>query len=314
MNKIHFLFVPLLCISLSCSEWPLDTTKKEKQEIIWRINYPVWVSDTRLAAFVQRNIAYEGAFIYEFDAYTGENRECLTEPDSLSKATLVVSRDRTKLAYGAADEATLFSALQMYVFDRETRKITQVTNEGHQENPEFSQDNSMLIFNSSYRTLPPQTMGEIGAGKVFKVHVQNIDGSRRRCVDPTLAWADYDEHFLPDGKHIVLRSWRTTNSTLDKASSEVYVTGLSGSIWKNLSILDYGSSHPLPSSDGRYLLLNSPATYITTDAGSDVDPPGLKISDLNAVMNNSSIMRVPPYKALPFPHIWKEKKWSPDGQ
>ena len=305
--------IPLMLLFLSCADWP-SSTRKSPEEVDWDVSYPVWVSDSRIAALVQPNIAYEGAYIYEFDALTGENLVCLTEKDSLAKINLVVSRDRTKLAYGAADAGRIFSAQQLFVFDRVTGKVSQVTQGGHQEHPEFSPDGSMLIYDSGYRTAPPQNGGEIGAGKVAKVHIQNIDGSGRRPIDPSLLWGDKDGHFLADGKHIVLRTGRTSHLTATKRNSEVYLTDIVGSTWTNLSIEDYGTSFPRPSVDGKQLLYYSPAGFEYPGDDPRDDPPGLKLLDLEAVMNGTNNNNPLPYKALRFPYNWTDLVWSPDGK
>ena len=302
MNKTFIPMLSLLTLFFSCSEYPFSDKTETENNYMYTISNPVWVNDSGIVCFISRNKAKEGLLLCEMDAWTGMSTELLSKPDSIyMKGNLSLSKDKRFLLFDGATYSNYFFRRQIYRFDRLTKVMTSITNESHNENPEFSPDGSKVIFDSGY--MFDDTRG------VAKTHIQNADGTGRYPIDPNLNDWDRFGHFLYDGKRIVVQTSRTAMRSVDWILGELYVMNLDGTNPIRIALGDLGSSYPYPSP------INNDLLYLDLSEGAGQEM-GYKIVNIDDVLKLTDIRSQ--FLTIPITHLTiplnvRKLKWSPDG-
>lgn len=303
MNKTILYILPLISLLLSCTDYPLNSWEKTKQEYKYTLSNPVWVSDSRLICFISRNKDKEGLLLCELNAFTGDAAELLSKPDSIyMKGNLSISRDKHFLLFDGATYSNYFFSRQIYRFDRLSKVITSITNESHNENPEFSPDGSKVIFDSGY--MFDDTKG------VAKTHIQNVDGTGRYPIDPDLNNWDRFGRFLNDGRRIVVQTSRTAMRSSNWILGELYAMNLDGTNPIRIALGDLGSSYPYPSPTNNDLL------YLDLSEGAG-QKMGYKIVNVDAIqkpVQGGSQPISDTFVHLDIPLTVRKLKWSPTGK
>ena len=239
----------------------------------------------------------------ETDAFNGRSTELLSEPDSLyTKANLSLSKDKRYLLFDGATYSNYFFSRQIYRFDRLTKAMNSITNESHNENPEFSPDGSKVIFDSGY--MFDDTRG------VAKTHIHNADGTGRYPIDPNLNNWDRFGHFLYDGKRIVVQTSRTAMRSEDWTMGELYVMNLDGTNPVRIALGDLGSSYPYPSPVNNDLLFYDLSEIDGKAFGYKI----INIDDVLKLPHISSQFLTIPITHLSIPLNVRKLNWSPDGK
>ena len=293
----------LLTLFFSCSEYPFSDKTETENNYMYTISNPVWVNDSGIVCFISRNKAKEGLLLCEMDAWTGMSTELLSKPDSIyMKGNLSLSKDKRFLLFDGATYSNYFFRRQIYRFDRLTKVMTSITNESHNENPEFSPDGSKVIFDSGY--MFDDTRG------VAKTHIQNADGTGRYPIDPNLNNWDRFGHFLYDGKRIVVQTSRTAMRSEDWTMGELYVMNLDGTNPVRIALGDLGSSYPYPSPVNNDLLFYDLSEIDGKAFGYKI----INIDDVLKLPHISSQFLTIPITHLSIPLNVRKLNWSPDGK
>lgn len=188
---------------------------------------PTWSPACRQIAFVGNPETITDVYYSQLFTMTvaGERNPTRVETPLQSHRSPAWSPNGEFLLFAGDDgEST-----QIYTYSLREQKITQLTTEGNNYEPDWSPDNASIVFVSDRDENGPFSTS---------IYIMNADGSEQRRLLPHFWGADpstFDEPGIynpqspawsPDGQWI---AFRVTEDVKDREAGKIYVTSLDGS-------------------------------------------------------------------------------------